>query len=447
MKEKKVYFVSLGCPKNLVDSEILLSIAFDKKWVLCSSPDDADLIVINTCGFLKEARRESLWWVRRCKTGGKFPVVLVTGCATRIESREISEIKRLANYVVDIGDLKSFENIFEGKEILKKECIKKKVIFPSFKYKRFLTGSGVSVYVKISDGCSRKCSFCVIPRIKGNLVSRPMIRIESEVSELANYGVREIVIISQDTTSYGCDLGEDGASLESLLKKLVKIKGVEWIRIMYLYPHRSLFRIFDMMKRYPVIVPYIDMPVQHSSDRMLRIMRRGYQRCLIEELINYAREKIPDIAIRTTLLVGHPGEKESDFFDLVGFVKKYRFERIGIMKYSDEKKADSYSFNGKLENREIQQRFRILQDVASRIMEKNNRKLINKDVMVMLETCRKNGTWEGRMKTQAPQVDGKVIVTGVHSEALPGDMIWVKINECTGVNFRGVAISSVNKSN
>ena len=464
---KKIYLVSLGCPKNLVDSEMLLHTAASEGWEIAGDAHDADLLVVNTCGFIEDARQESLDCIRGCLdvkeaagTKGAREVV-VAGCMARMPGALAHRGLRRIDHVIGVGELGAFKRIVSRAGRRAGRRPKRIVLFPGPANPRLVTGFGHSTYVKIGDGCSRKCSFCLIPSIRGRGVSASPRKILGEVSDLASYGVREIVLVSQDTTAYGADAAGRGGALVKLLKKIVKVEGIEWIRIMYLYPHRSLLEVFDFMRENRKIVPYIDMPVQHGSDRMLRLMRRGHGTRLLEDLIARARERIPGIAIRTTLLAGHPGEDEESFEQLLGFMNRHRFERIGIMKYSDEKGTKAFSMRAKVPSGVAQDRYARAVDAASRILRNHQRKMVGSFVSVMLDErdvtgCalrdapRRSsekvrggaGTWYARLATQAPEVDGSVIVTGVDAGHRSGDMVKVKITKASGIDLEAMYLTS-----
>jgi ribosomal protein S12 methylthiotransferase len=439
MIPKKIHLVSLGCPKNLVDSEMLLSAAVGEGWEIAGGPGEADLLLVNTCGFIREARLESLRCLRKClraAAGGRAAVVLA-GCMAEVHSSQLEKILPEVDHVIGVGDIDGLREILRTGRSAGGSARRnrKKILFPGSGSPRLLTGRGHSTYVKIGDGCSRRCAFCLIPSIRGKGRSRRPGGIVEEVRQLAAAGVKEVVLVSQDTTSYGRELPGGRAGLAGLLEKVSDVSGIEWIRLMYLYPHGSLMDVFTVMGKLPKIVPYIDLPVQHSSDRMLRIMRRGHGRRLLEELIAHARRKIPGLAVRTTLMVGHPGETEDDFRDLLRFMRRQRFERIGIMKYCDEEGTAAHTLGGKVPGRRVQSRFRRAVDAASRILEDHHRRLAGEELCVMLDAPRGASKWSGRLSTQAPEIDGAVVVSGADPGARPGDIVRVRITGYRGINL------------
>ena len=440
MTAKKIFLVSLGCPKNLVDSEMLLSAAVEEGWAISRDMGEADLLIVNTCGFIREARLESLRCLREClrarEARGRRVVVALAGCMAEIPSSQLERILPEVDHVIKVGEIDGFREILGSGGSAGRGRRWRRALFPGSGSPRLLTGYGHSTYVKIGDGCSRGCAFCLIPSIRGKGRSRRPGGVIEEIRQLAAAGVKEIVLVSQDTTSYGWDLGGRQARLTRLLERAAAVPGIEWIRLMYLYPHRSLKSLFSLMGSLPKIVPYIDLPVQHCSNRMLRIMRRGHDRKLLEELIADARRKIPGLALRTTLLVGHPGETEGDFLELLRFMQRHRFERIGIMKYSDERGTGAFALGGKVTGRDIRSRYRRAVDAASRILEEHYERLVGRELGVMLDAPRGRGAgWTGRLPTQAPEIDGSVILRAAGGSARSGAIVRVRITGHRGTDL------------
>lgn len=448
MSEKKIYLVSLGCPKNLVDSELLLCTAYDRGWEIADDAGEADLLVVNTCGFIKEAREESMAFIRECldvkRSRGGVKVV-AAGCMAEMKAKELVEVEEQVDHVIGVGELEAMRCIVEGEaEMPGKRA--EKVLFPDERHPRLLTGYGSSAYVKIGDGCSRKCAFCLIPGIRGKARSREPEAIVEEVQRLSEAGVKEVILVSQDTTSYGWDLGGGRASLPRLVEDVASVEGIAWIRILYLYPHESLHELFDVMGKHEAVVPYLDLPFQHASSKMLSIMRRGYDRNLVEELVAGARRQVPGLAIRTTLIAGHPGETDEDFRELLEFVDAHRFERIGVMRYSDEEGSASYRMGGKVSASKTSERCERLVDLASTILEEQNGELAGRRIEAMLELELKDAegeggrTWLGRLPTQAPEVDGVAIVRGVKDGRGPGSMIEAAVTGFQGADLHARAL-------
>jgi ribosomal protein S12 methylthiotransferase len=448
MTGNKIYLVSLGCPKNLVDSEMLLCAAFEEGWEITPDPAEADLLLVNTCGFIDEARRESLACIREClsvkKRRGREKdrgpaTVVVAGCMAEKGSRP--DAIPAVDLVLGVGEVDRFRALLRGRRP-RRGGRAGRVLFPDGRHPRLLTGYGHSTYIKIGDGCSRRCSFCLIPSIRGRARSRRPAAVVDEAIRLASVGVKELVLVSQDTTAYGRDLGRPGAGLVGLLEELSQVEGLEWIRLLYLYPHESLFDLIDFMGRNRKIVPYMDLPVQHASDRMLRIMRRGHGRRLIDELLTAARAVVPGIVIRTTVIVGHPGETERDFEELVDFLELHGVERVGIMKYSDEPGTASFLMEGKVGPRTRDRRCRRLLDRASRILDRYGGRLTGKECTVMLEEPLPGGrgAWAGRLETQAPEIDGHVLVRGTGAGRSRGDIIRARVTGQEGIHFRARAV-------
>jgi ribosomal protein S12 methylthiotransferase len=454
MTGKKIYLVSLGCPKNLVDSEMLLCAAFEEGWEITPDMGEADLLVVNTCGFIDDARRESLGCIREClsekksrgRDGSEGPATVVAaGCMAEKGACPQSPGNPVAlpgvDLVLGVGEVDRFRAFLKGGRP-RRGAGRRRTLFPDGRHPRLLTGYGHSTYLKIGDGCSRRCAFCLIPAIRGRARSRRPAAVVDEAIRLASIGVKELVLVSQDTTAYGRDLGRPGARLVPLLEDLSQIEGIDWIRLLYLYPHESLFDLIDLMGRSRKIVPYLDLPVQHASDRMLKIMRRGHGRKLIDELLAAARAVVPGMVIRTTVIVGHPGETEEDFEELLDFLHVHAVERIGVMKYSDEPGTASFLMEGKVGRRTRDRRWLRIIDRASRILDAHNRRQMGKERSVMLEEPAPGvrGGWTGRLETQAPEIDGHVVVRGAGPGRNRGDIVRVRITGFEGIRLRARAL-------
>jgi ribosomal protein S12 methylthiotransferase len=443
MTRKKIWLVSLGCPKNLVDSEVLLCAAVEEGWAIAPDPRDADLVVVNTCGFVDEARRESLQCIREClrvrRRAGR-PAVVVAGCMSQLPEGSPTALPRGVDHVIGVGEVERFRDIVAGRPGGRRGRAGRRTLFPDERHPRLLTGYGHSTYLKIGDGCSRTCSFCLIPSIRGKGRSRDAQAIVDEAAHLASLGVKEIILVSQDTTAYGRDLARGGADLVRLLEMLSGVDGIAWLRVLYLYPRPDLHGLFELMRDRPVMAPYLDLPVQHASDRMLGIMRRGYGRKLVEELVSAARRAVPGLAVRTTLIVGHPGETGKDFDELLAFLDEMSFERIGIMAYSDERGTPAHGMAGKVSPALLRRRFDRAVDRASRILRRQSLKLVGTRRAVMLDAPAR-GCWLGRLSTQAPDIDGAVRIRGVPPGLGGGDLVDVEITGVRGVDLLGRFVS------
>lgn len=423
-----IHFLSLGCPKNRVDTEVLAGIAALEGYSLVSDPSDADVIVVNTCGFIADAREESvnaLLAMGRHRTDGRCKKLVATGCLSQRYAIEVAREMPEIDCVLGTTAGEQFEEVLHTSERLI-EVSAPGHFLQGPDTPRFLESGALSAYVKVADGCSRKCAFCAIPSIRGKVRSRPIAQIVGEAVRLAKAGVVEINLVSQDTSAYGTDLS-DGADIVSLVRALDRVEGLQWIRIHYLYPDRVSDELLHAMGDLEKLVPYLDIPVQHASSKMLKRMRRGHGPRTLTSLIERARRIVPDIFLRTTVLVGHPGETESDFVKLLDFVKWAGFDHLGVFRYSDEEGTPSYKKGPVVSRRDSYNRFRKVMKVQRKIARENNRRMMGKIVRVLVEgPADEHGyVLEGRHRGQAPEVDGKTYL--VSSDARVGDMVDVRV--------------------
>jgi len=432
----KVFFINLGCPKNLVDSEILMGHLQARGALIVDDANAASDIVVNTCGFIEDAKRESIETILEAvqfkKTGDKR--VFVTGCLSqRYRSdlqREIPEVDGFfgAQNIPQVADELSRHL---GLEPLKSSCEERLVS----------TGPGYA-YLKIAEGCDNTCSFCAIPLIRGRHVSRPEAEILQEAWGLTEAGVQELVIVSQDTTYYGKDL-HDGSSLVHLLGKLSDIPTVRWLRLLYTYPDRISDDLIDLMADRENICPYIDVPIQHISDTVLSRMRRGSRRERIERLIDRLRTKIPEIAIRTSVMVGFPGETDADFQELLEFVEDVQFDHLGIFQFSREENTISFGFSDQVPASVKRERFELLQSVQQEIALQKNQNFVGKTVDVLVDQFDlERKAYLGRTQWDAPEIDSQVVLQG---DYVVGGIFPVTIVSASEAEFIGRAPETIEK--
>lgn len=406
---KNIALISLGCAKNLVDSEVMLGYLANDGYTFVGQPEDADIILINTCGFIQPAKNEAVDSIRMAldlkKKKGHIKVI-VTGCYIERNSAELKELFPGIDGWIGVKDFDNIVQVVEGKTHEKGAV--------SFLYDhqspRFQSTPAGWAYVKISEGCSHSCSFCTIPLIKGPYRSRPILSIVKEVERLASKGVKEINLISQDSTHYGCDLNLiDG--LSQLLEKLVEIKPITWIRILYGYPEEVTNRLLEIMKE-DKICSYLDIPFQHSHPGIIKPMRRGLDGERALELIRNIRDKLPDVAIRTSLIVGFPGESQKKFENLEHFVRKARFNHLGVFTYSLEQGTKSFALGDPIDANEKERRKDRLMYIQSEISYLINGKFLNRSLDVLVEGHleQDNSVLLGRTQFQAPEVDGVVFI-------------------------------------
>ena len=438
---KKIGMVSLGCPKNTVDSEIVLGSLTDKGYSVTSNEGDADVIIVNTCGFIDSAKEESIDAILEMaeyKRKGNCQKLIVMGCLSqRYKDELLKEIPEI-DYLAGAGDFKSVAEMIESKNGIKKSKVREPVFDFNENTPRILTTPRYTAYVKIAEGCSNRCSFCIIPKIRGPFKSRNVDSIVSEAKILSDKGVKELNLISQDTTMFGTDTGLKNG-LSELLKRLVKIDGVRWIRLLYCYPTFLNDELIEIMKNEEKICKYIDLPLQHSHDDILKAMMRQEREGEIRDLIFRIRDAIPDIAIRTAFIVGFPGETERHFEHLSSFVKEMKFDHLGVFTYSPEEGTKAVEIpNHVLEDVKNKRKDTIMEIQKRLSLEKNKRFIgTTKDVLVEETTGSDEFLISGRMQTQAPEIDGVVYIE--KSEVRAGDILPVKITKAMEYDLVGEA--------
>lgn len=407
-KVKKVALISLGCSKNRVDSEKLLSRLSDGGIQIVSSEwsdssDFKDYVVINTCGFIKSAKEESINEILSAckdKQEGRVGGVVVCGCLSERYKNDLSEL---------LPEVDAFFGTYQWDELVAFILNDKKNSSPKREIKRLISTPSHYAYLKISDGCNRKCSYCAIPLIKGKYRSIPIPTLVTEAKTLAKSGVKELILIAQDTTYYGVDLYKK-KMITSLVEELTKIKGIEWIRIHYSYPQSFPEELLLLMNSNPKICKYIDIPLQHCSDSVLKAMRRGIDHKKTQMILDTIREKVPGIAIRTTLMVGHPGEGRKEFSELLQFVKKNQFERVGAFRYSEEENTyGAIHFRDSIAPKTKQNRYDKLMALQSQISLQNNQKRVGKIEKVIIDSY-SEGQYIARSQWESPEIDGVILI-------------------------------------
>jgi ribosomal protein S12 methylthiotransferase len=421
MRQRTIHFVSLGCPKNRVDSEVMLGIALRAGLCHVARAEEAEIVVVNTCGFVADAKRESIETILRLatfKTHGACRTLVVAGCMSQRYPDDLAEQLPEVDHFLGSSDLLKLEQILRG------DAERMLVGSPGqwlmrSSDPRVLSTRGASAYVKLAEGCDRKCAFCIIPQLRGHQRSRAPDDVVREVEQLASAGVIEINLVAQDTVAYGRDL-EGDANLASLVVRLAETSGLRWLRMLYLYPEELDDALIELLGHHPRVLPYVDMPLQHASDSMLRRMRRGHGSARLRRVVERLRTRIPDLVLRTAFIVGHPGETEQDFEQLCDFVRWGEFERVGVFRYSDESGTVSHAQTGKVAARLSSARAKRLMAVQRPIMRSKNRALIGKTLDVLVEgpSTQSELVFVGRHAGQAPEVDGCVYLSG--GPARPG---------------------------
>ena len=426
--KEKINIVTLGCSKNLVDSEVMLTqLKGNNKEVYHQSNDiNPDVVIINTCGFIDNAKQESIDTILRYakeKEGGNIKRLYVTGC---LSERYKSDLER------EIKEVDGFFGTRELPELLKTFEAKYR---DDLIGERIITTESHYAYMKISEGCDRPCSFCAIPLMRGKHISKPIEEIILEAKNLVKNGVKEIMLIAQDSTYYGIDIYGKRV-LPDLLRKLSDVEGLEWIRIHYAYPTGFPMEIIEVMKERDNICDYLDIPLQHGSTKMLKIMRRGTSREKIDRLIENIREINPLISIRTTLIAGHPGEREEDFNEMYEFVEKNKFNRLGIFTYSHEEGTHSHSLVDDVPETLKRKRSNLIMGLQQKISLTNNKKYIGKKLKVLIDR-RDSKNYYGRTEFDSPEVDNEVIIPAMNSHLRIGDFSDILITEAKEYDLIG----------
>lgn len=425
-RSTRINIVTLGCSKNQVDSEVLLTQLRGNGLdaVHESKEDDASVVVINTCGFIDNAKQESIDTILRyvdAKEEGIVDKVYVTGCLSQRYKDDLEKEIPQVDAWFGTRDLSRLLKVFKAD--YKHELVGE----------RILTNPSHYAYLKISEGCDRPCSFCAIPLMRGGHISRPIEELVTEAKNLARNGTRELLIIAQDSTYYGLDLYKK-RNLAELLNRLADVEGIDWIRLHYAFPSGFPLDVLDVMRDRPNICKYLDIPLQHGSTRMLQTMRRGITREKTEALLHTIREKIPDIALRTTLIAGHPGETEDDFAQMLDFVSASRFERLGVFTYSHEEQTHAYSMADDIPDKVKQRRADQIMELQEGISFEINQQRIGQTLKVLID--RKEGSeYVGRTEYDSPEVDNEVIIRNPSDYLRLGDFVQARITDATAYDL------------
>ena len=434
--KQKFSIVSLGCARNLVDSEVMAGLLQKDQYEMVQEPAEADIVLVNTCGFIEAAKTESIdaiLEVARLKEERKISKLVVAGCLSQRYSAELAKELPEVDLLIGTGEVPRIVEILrEHEETRRRQYIG----IPSYLYDhaspRLRTTPSYTAFVKVSEGCDHKCAFCIIPQLRGPHRSRSIDSVVMEATLLAKEGVKEINLIAQDLTAYGRDR-RDGTTLYGLLRQMVEIPGLAWIRLLYAYPNFLDKALLDLIRESGNICKYIDIPFQHISPWILRRMRRGKSGSAVREAVTRLREAIPALTLRTSLIVGFPGETDEEFAELLDFVEEMKFERLGVFKYSEEEGTPAARMDGKLAEEEKERRWQEVMELQSGISQKKNRALIGAIQRVMIDgTDLDSGELAGRTQAHAPEVDGLVFVkaydlAGEAISAQPGDLIDVRI--------------------
>lgn len=442
----KIGVVSLGCPKNLVDSETMLGLIHDENYKITNDPSEAEIIIVNTCGFIESAKEESINTILQMaeyKKSGSCKYIIVTGCLSQRYAEELfnelPEADAIAGVEVydEIGSI--IKRVMNGERFIMLERSKPDVIYTSKEtfLPRILTTPSYTAYLKIAEGCDNCCSYCAIPKIRGPYRSKPMEQVLKEAKALANNGVKELIVVAQDTTRYGEDLPGGKLLLADLLKELNKIESLKWIRVMYCYPNNFTDELIETFASLDKVCKYVDLPLQHASNRLLASMNRYDTREEVETLLAKLRKRIPGIVIRTTFIVGFPGETDADFEELKEFVEQQRFENAGVFAYSQEEGTVAGSMPNQIPDEIKQERYHELMALQAQISEEIHKDTEGQTLEVLVEGIEEDGSGlhYGRSYREAPDIDGLVFIEN------PGDIkpgCFVKVNILQGFTYESV---------
>ena len=426
----KILFISLGCDKNLVDTEVMLGLLASREYEMTDDETEADIIVINTCCFIHDAKEESIQNIldmAEYKKEGKVKALIVTGClAERYRQEildEIPEVDEVLGTTAYDKILDAVDRALEGRHSV---ILSDLDALPLPDTKRLVTTGGHFAYMKIAEGCDKHCTYCIIPKIRGNFRSVPMERLIREAEYLAEQGVKELILVAQETTLYGKDLyGEK--SLHKLVRELCKVSGIQWIRILYCYPEEITDELIQVMKEEKKVCHYLDLPIQHASDAILKRMGRRTTKQELKDIIGKLRREIPDICLRTTLITGFPGETEEQHEELAEFVDEMEFDRLGVFTYSPEEGTPAASMQDQIDEEVKEERQAELMELQQEIAFDNAEGMVGREVLVMIEgKVAEENAYVGRTYRDAPNVDGLIFIN-TDEELLSGDFARVKV--------------------
>lgn len=442
----KIGVVSLGCPKNLVDSETMLGLIHEENYEITNDPSEAEIIIVNTCGFIESAKEESINTILQMaeyKKSGSCKYIIVTGCLSQRYAEELfnelPEADAIAGVEVydEIGSI--IKRVMNGERFIMLERSKPDVIYTSKEtfLPRILTTPSYMAYLKIAEGCDNCCSYCAIPKIRGPYRSKPMEQVLKEAKALVDNGVKELIVVAQDTTRYGEDLPGGKLLLADLLKELNKIESLKWIRVMYCYPNNFTDELIETFASLDKVCKYVDLPLQHASNRLLASMNRYDTREEVETLLAKLRKRIPGIVIRTTFIVGFPGETDADFEELKEFVEQQRFENAGVFAYSQEEGTVAGAMPNQIPDEIKQERYHELMALQAQISEEIHKDTEGQTLEVLVEGIEEDGSGlhYGRSYREAPDIDGLVFIEN------PGDIkpgCFVKVNILQGFTYESV---------
>ena len=447
--KNSVYFVSLGCPKNLVDSQVMLGLLEKDRYKISGSPEDAEVIIVNTCSFIQASKEESIETIldmAQLKEDGKCKVLVASGCLPQRYSQELEREMPEVDLFIGTGQYHRITELLaahgkaveQGAPLPRRSYIDQPAFIHTEKDPRIHTGPSYTGYLKLSEGCNRRCAFCIIPKLRGNVRSRTVESLVEETRAMAGRGVRELNLVAQDLTEYGMEW-KYRERLESLLPRLAEIDRIDWIRLHYVYPDQFSDELVSIVASEPKIVKYLDMPIQHTSDRVLKAMNRRLTKTKLFDLVDKLREKIPGVVFRTSIIVGFPGETEEDFRELCADLEKLNLDHVGVFRYSKEEGTKAAEMPDQIHPATKRRRAKELSTLLRRLRMDKHEKYIGRRVPVLVEGPSEETDLliQGRMPTQAQEIDGHVLVNDLGDLAgvRPGDLIEVEITEAVPADF------------
>ncbi|MEO5971332.1 MAG: 30S ribosomal protein S12 methylthiotransferase RimO [Bdellovibrionia bacterium] len=439
-----VYFVSLGCPKNLVDSQVMLGLLEKERYSITQEPNEAEVIIVNTCSFIQASKEESIETIlemAQLKQSAKCKVLVASGCLTQRYSKDLEKEMPEVDLFIGTGQYQRITELLSahgkalelGAPLPQRSYVDQPAFIHTEKDHRVHTGPTYSAFLKLSEGCNRRCAFCIIPKLRGNVRSRTVDSLVIEARDMANRGVRELNLVAQDLTEYGMEW-KYKERLETLLPALCKVDGVDWIRLHYVYPDQFSDELVALVANEPKIVKYLDMPIQHTSDRVLQTMNRRLTKAKLFDLVAKLRAKIPGIVFRTSIIVGFPGESEAEFEELCHDLETLNLDHVGVFRYSKEEGTKAAEMPGQIHPGTKRRRAKTLIEILQRQSLENHKKYVGQTVQVLIEgpSTETDLLLQGRMSTQAQEIDGHVLIndTSATDEKLsPGDLVEVEISE------------------
>lgn len=455
-----VYFVSLGCPKNLVDSQVMLGLLEKDRYSISDNPENAEVIIVNTCSFIQASKEESIETIlemAQLKQQGACKVLVASGCMPQRYSKELENEMPEVDLFIGTGQYHRITELLnahgkaieEGAPLPKRSYIDQPAFIHTEKDPRMHTGPTYTAFLKLSEGCNRRCAFCIIPKLRGNVRSRTVESLVAEATQMAARGVRELNLVAQDLTEYGMEW-KYKERLETLLPELCKVDGIEWIRLHYVYPDQFSDELVEIIAREPKIVKYLDMPIQHTSDRVLKSMNRRLTKNKLFDLIQKLREKIPGVVFRTSIIVGFPGETEAEFQELHSDLEKLHLDHVGVFRYSKEEGTKAAEMDDQIHPNTKRRRAKVLTEMLQKQSLAKNEKYVGQRTSVLVEGPSEETELllQGRMPTQAQEIDGHVLINDSGDMQLTaGDLVEVEITEALPHDLVGRAIRVLSSQN